>query len=114
MWRLGLIYGVDADEVDPEVPQLVEEPVELRLVGEGPGQRGLARPLVEFKLTERVGEVFAEPPADDDPVAQVVTGLLFHGLHRRTRPGEQSPPASRFIQGESVWSSGRRGITIWR
>ena len=33
-----MIGGVDADEVDPEVPQLVEEPVELGLVGEVPGQ----------------------------------------------------------------------------
>ena len=33
-----MIYGVDADEVNPEVPQLVEEPVELGLVGEVPGQ----------------------------------------------------------------------------
>jgi hypothetical protein len=38
VWRRGLIYGVDADEVNPEVPQLVEEPVELGLVGEVPGQ----------------------------------------------------------------------------
>jgi hypothetical protein len=36
--RPSLIYGVDADEVYPEVPQLVEEPVELDLVGEVPGQ----------------------------------------------------------------------------
>ena len=34
----GLIYGVDADEVKPEVPQLVKEPVELGLVGDVPGQ----------------------------------------------------------------------------
>jgi hypothetical protein len=27
-----LIYGVDADEVNPEIPQAVEEPVELGLV----------------------------------------------------------------------------------
>jgi hypothetical protein len=33
-----LIYGVDADEVNPEVLQLVKEPVELGLVGEVPGQ----------------------------------------------------------------------------
>ena len=33
-----MIYWVDADEVNPEVPQLVEEPVELGLVGEVPGQ----------------------------------------------------------------------------
>ena len=71
---------------------MAEEPVELGLVGEGPGQRGLARLGAEFELPERVGEVFAEPPADDDPVAHVVAGLLFHGLHRRTGPDERSPP----------------------
>ena len=87
-----MIDGVDADEVNPEVPQVVEEPVELGLVGEVPGERGLAGPLVKFELTERVGEVFAEPPADDDPVAQVVVGLLFHGLHHRARPDERSSP----------------------
>ena len=61
--------------MDPEVPQLVEEPVELGLVGEVPGERGLAGPRVKFELIERVGEVFAEPPADDDPVAHVVDAL---------------------------------------
>jgi len=43
-----LIYGVDADEVNPEVPQLVEEPVELGLVSEVPGERGLAGPRVKY------------------------------------------------------------------
>ena len=89
-----MIDGVDADEVDPKVPQSVEEPVELSLVGEGPGQRGLARPLVKFKVVERVSEVFAEPPAHDNPVAHVVVGLLFHGLNRRTGPDEQPPPCT--------------------
>jgi len=87
-----LIYGVDADEVNPEVGQLAEEPVELGLVGEVSGERGLARLGVEFELPERVGEVFAEPPADDDPVPHVVAGLVFHGLDRGTGPGERSPP----------------------
>ena len=92
VWRRGVIYGVDADEVDPEVPQLVEEPVELGLVGEVPSERGLAWLGVEFELAERVGEVFAEPPADDDPVAHVVAGLVFHGRYRRTGTDERSPP----------------------
>jgi len=87
-----LLYGVDADEVNPEVPQLVEEPVELGLVGEVPSERGLAWLGVEFELAERVGEVFAEPPADDDPVAHVVAGLVFHGRYRRTGTDERSPP----------------------
>ena len=87
-----MIDGVDADEVDPEVSQSVEEPVELGLVGEVPGQRGLARPRVEFKVPERAGEVFAESPADHDPVAHVVAGLPFHGRYRHTRRGERSPP----------------------
>jgi hypothetical protein len=43
-------------------------------------------------VPERAGEVFAEPPADDDPVAHVVAGLVFHGLHRRARWAERSPP----------------------
>jgi len=71
---------------------LVEEPVELGLVGEVSGERGLARLGVEFELPERVGEVFAEPPADDDPVAHVVAELLFHGPHDCARPDERSPP----------------------
>ena len=87
-----MIDGVDADEVDPEVPELVQEAVELGLVGERPGERGLAGPRVEFELPERVGEVFAESPADDDPVAHLVAGLLFHGLYHRAGPGERSPP----------------------
>ena len=87
-----LIYGVDADEAYPEVPQLVEETVELSLVGEVPGERGLAGPRVNFKVIEHAGEVFAEPPADDDLVPHVVADLLFHGLHHRARPDERSPP----------------------
>jgi hypothetical protein len=43
-------------------------------------------------LIEHAGEVFAEQPADDDPVAHVVAGLVFHGLHHRARPDERSPP----------------------
>ena len=54
--------------------------MELGLVGEVPGERGLAVARVEFKLIERAGEVFAEPSADDNPVAHVVVGLLMHGL----------------------------------
>ena len=54
--------------------------MELGLVGEVPGERGLAGARVKFKVVEHAGEVFAEPPADDDPVAHVVVGLLMHGL----------------------------------
>jgi len=43
-------------------------------------------------LIEHAGEVFAEQPADDDPVAHVVAGLVFHGLHYRARRDERSPP----------------------
>ena len=71
---------------------MVQEPVQLGLVGECPGQRGLAGPRVEFEVSERAGEVFAEPPADYDLVAHMVTGLPFHGLHCRTGPDERSPP----------------------
>ena len=71
---------------------MVEESVELGLVGDVPGQRGLAGPGIEFEVPERVGEVVAEPPADDDPVAHVVAGLVFHGLYRRTGLDEGSPP----------------------
>jgi len=92
VWRRGLICGVDADEAYPEVPQLVEETVELGLVGEVTGERGLAGPRVNFKVIEHAGEVFAEPPADDDLVPHVVADLLFHDLYRGTGPGERSPP----------------------
>ena len=64
LWRRGLIYGIDADEVNPEVPQSVEEPVQLGLVGEVPGQRGLAGPRVYFKLFEHAGEAVAGLVAD--------------------------------------------------
>ena len=37
-----MVYGVDADEADAEVPQLVGEPVELGLVGERPGLDAIA------------------------------------------------------------------------
>ena len=94
-----MICGVDADEVDPEVPQLVEEPVELGLVGEVPGERGLAGPRVYFEVIEHAGEVFAEPPADDDLVARVVAGLVFHDLDHRAGPGEWSPPRGRVHPG---------------
>jgi len=78
------VNGIDADEVDPEVSQLVEEPVELGLVGEVPGERRLAGPRVYFELIECAGEVLAEPPADDNLVADVSAGLVFHGRqHRR-------------------------------
>ena len=66
--------------------------MELGLVGEVPGERGLAGARVKFKVVEHAGEVFAEPSADDDPVAHVVVGLLLHGLNDRARPDERSPP----------------------
>ena len=66
--------------------------MELGLVDEVPGERGLAVARVEFKLIERAGEVFAEPSADDNPVAHVVVGLLLHGLNDRARPDERSSP----------------------
>ena len=94
-----MIDGVDADELNPEVPQLVDEAVELSLVGEGSGERGLAGPRVNVKVIEHVGEVFAEPPADDDPVARVIAGLIFHALDRGTGPGERSPPCGRVHPG---------------
>ena len=102
--RRGLVYGVDADEVDAEVPQLVEETVELGLVGEVPGERGLAGPRVNLKLIERAGEVFAQPPPDDDPVVHVVAGLVFHG--RTVAPSwmRGHHPVGWFTQGEPVWS----------
>ena len=106
MWRRGLIYGVDADEVNPEVLQLVEEPVELGLVSEVPGERGLAGPRVNFKVIEHAGEMFAEPPADDDPVAHVVAGLAFHVCTVAPARVSGRHPAVRFTQGDSVWSSG--------
>ena len=71
---------------------MLEEPVELGLVSEVPGECGLAGPRVKFKVIERAGEVFAEPPAKDDSVARVVAGLVFHGLYRRTGLDEGSPP----------------------
>jgi hypothetical protein len=82
-----VIGGVDADEVDSEVPQPVEQPVELGLVGERPGQRGLAGLGVDLEWPERAGEVFAEPPADDDLVAREVAGLLVHGSALWHPPG---------------------------
>ena len=94
-----MIYGVDADEAYPEVPQLVEETVELSLVGEVPGKRSLAGPRVNFKMIEHAGEVFAEPPADDDLVPHVVVDLIFHDLYRGTGPGERSPPCGRVHPG---------------
>ena len=71
---------------------MVKESVELGLVGEAPGQRGLAGLRVNVKVIEHAGEVFAEPTADDDPVAHVVADLVFHDLDRGTGPGERSPP----------------------
>jgi len=53
--------------------------VELGLVGEVPGERGLAGPRVYLELIEHRGEVLAEAPADDDLVADGAAGLVFHG-----------------------------------
>jgi hypothetical protein len=53
--------------------------VELGLVGEVPGERGLTGPRVHFELIEHAGEVLAEPPADDDLVTHGAAGLVFHG-----------------------------------
>ena len=78
---------------------MVEESVELGLVGEVAGQGGLAGLWGNFKLIEHAGEMFAEPPADDDPVARVVAGLVFHGLYRRTCLDEGSPPSGRVHPG---------------
>ena len=78
---------------------MLEEPVELGLVSEVPGECGLAGPRVKFKVIERAGEVFAEPPADDDPVARVIVDLLFHGLHHRAGLDERSAPCEPFHPG---------------
>ena len=43
-------------------------------------------------MIEHAGEVFAELPADDDLVARVVAGLVFHSLHHRACLDERSPP----------------------
>ena len=43
-------------------------------------------------MIEHAGKEVAEPPADDDLVAHMVAGLVFHGLQHRTCPGERSPP----------------------
>src|SRR5262245_48261581 len=41
---------VDADQLDSEVAHLLEQPVQLGLVGEGAGERGLARVGLELEV----------------------------------------------------------------
>jgi hypothetical protein len=55
-------------------------------------------------LIEHAGEVFAEQPADDDPVAYVA--LVWSSTVCAIAPARMSGhhPASRFTQGGSVWS----------
>src|SRR5262245_20770461 len=55
---------VDAHELDAEVAQAVEQPVQLRLVGEGARERALARVRLEHELLEGARDALAHVAAD--------------------------------------------------
>src|SRR5438874_11576542 len=65
--------GVDADQLDPEVAQAVEQPVELRLVGELGAQRRL--PVAGHERHAINGTLVA--PAQTPPNADLVCRLLL-------------------------------------
>src|SRR5436305_14818136 len=85
--------GVDADDRDAEVTQAVEQAMQLRLVREGAGERGLAGLRGELEVLEEPRKRFAQAAADDDPVAARLC-CLVHGPHVRVRLGEPSPPTA--------------------
>src|SRR5215475_13385443 len=90
---LPSVDGVDADELDAEIAQAAEEPVQLRLVGERSGQEALAGLRFELELRERANEVLVDTSADDDPVAARLCCAL-HGPQACGSLGDPSPPSA--------------------
>src|SRR4051812_15319779 len=70
------VDGVDADDGDAEVAEAVEQSVELCLVGERAGERGLACASGKREMPERRSERLAQAAADDDPVAARLSGFV--------------------------------------
>jgi hypothetical protein len=93
--------GIDADDGDAEVAQAVEQSVQLGLVGEAAGQRGLASLPGNLELLERAREGGAEATADDDPVTAWVAAVL-HGSQADGCAGGLSSPLPWSTQGGSL------------
>ena len=57
---IGWLYGY---QVDAEVAQPVEQPVQVRLIADLTNQHGLALPLLQHHPIERGLETIIQPPA---------------------------------------------------
>jgi hypothetical protein len=89
--------GVDADEIDAEVAQQVEQAVEAGLV-EAAHENALAAAGLVVETVEERAEAITETAADDDPVAH---WSVCPRLHARTLAAGWVSclhPAGRFTQ----------------
>src|SRR5437764_15187834 len=76
----GLTAGINAHHLQTEIGELVEDAVQLVLVGEIPGQRGRSRPRFERELMEGPIKAGCDPAAHDDLVpADGRARGSFHG-----------------------------------
>src|SRR5262245_43153192 len=96
---LPSVDGVDADQLDAEIAQAAEEPVQLRLVGERSGEEAPAGVRFELEVRERTNAVLVEMAADDDPVATRLCCAL-HGPQARRGLGDSSPPRAHVHPGD--------------
>ena len=81
--------GFHGSQVDAEVAQPVEQPVQVRPVADFAGEHGLAVPGFEHHPAEGGFETLAQPPTQDNPAAYA--GQC--GICRRSRG--QLPPLAR-------------------
>jgi len=66
---IRLRSGVDAHQLDPEIPQSIEQPVQLGLIDEIRAKRGLTVVWDEPRALEGALEAAAQPAPDHDLVA---------------------------------------------
>src|SRR5262249_11355488 len=97
----SLGHAIDADQLDAEVAQPVEQAVELRLVGELGMQRRLARARYQLDAVECALVPTAEATADDDLVGLAWFEPVAHAGERPAERGELSSPGPAVHPGES-------------
>src|SRR5207302_2900800 len=94
----GPANGIDADQLDAEVAQLVEQAIQLRLIGEVRAKRGLPGAGLERDAVERGLVALAQPAANNDLVAPPRRCCIAHRRELRRRLGELSSPGCAFTR----------------
>src|SRR5690349_18107310 len=99
---LGLRDGVDADQLDPQVAQPVEQPIQLRLIDQIGAKRGLTVARHERDTVKRALQATAQPAPYHDLVALPRVGT-DHGGKLPPGLGELSSPRRAFHPGETAY-----------